>query len=212
MVPDNSAMDIYYDMVWLDPTNFGAINTIENIHIRNGIIGLSSHQGIHANEANNVTLQNLIIRDFEVAGIQMNGFTGVVIRDITVGPSATNVQPSGYYSNAKFLALAYDKMITAMGNDIAQLTTVTFSGGRIKTIAEIYNDLIESMDIAFRHFIGVSIVSDLENVLYEESITLFSNPNSNTINFNGNNRGNILNNNNNGIVLHSRNLAVFGYG
>ena len=74
------------------PTNFGSITNITNIHIHNGIIGLSSHHGIHSNEANNVTLNNLIIRHFEVAGIQFNGFTDLKINDIVIGPSATNVQ------------------------------------------------------------------------------------------------------------------------
>ena len=74
------------------PTDFGSISNTSNIHIHNGVIGLSSHQGIHSNEANNVVLENLVIRDFEVAGIQMNGFSGVEIRDVTIGPSATNVQ------------------------------------------------------------------------------------------------------------------------
>ena len=74
------------------PTTFGSISNTSNIYIHNGIIGLSSHQGIHSNEANNVIIENLIIRDFEVAGIQMNGFTGVQIKDVTIGPSATNVQ------------------------------------------------------------------------------------------------------------------------
>ena len=74
------------------PTNFGPLSNTSNIHIHNGVIGLSSHQGIHANEANNVVLENLVVRDFEVAGIQMNGFTGVEIKDVAIGPSATNVQ------------------------------------------------------------------------------------------------------------------------
>ena len=74
------------------PTHFGPITNITNIYIHNGIIGLSSHHGIHSNEANNVILDNLVIRDFEVGGIQFNGFSGVQIRNIHIGPSATNVQ------------------------------------------------------------------------------------------------------------------------
>jgi hypothetical protein len=41
--------------------------------ILNGVIGLSSHSGIHGNNNSNVLLQNLVIRDFEVAGVQLNG-------------------------------------------------------------------------------------------------------------------------------------------
>lgn len=41
--------------------------------ILNGTLGLSSHSSIHGNNNTCVVLQNLTLRDFEVAGIQLNG-------------------------------------------------------------------------------------------------------------------------------------------
>ena len=126
---------------------------------------------------------------------------------------------SGYYSNAKFLSLAYNKMLDGMG-DNANNVNVTFNGGRTLNVQQIYDNLLDSMDIAFRYFNDESTLNDLNHNLYNISIELFVNKPSETILFNGRNRGNILNEDDRlpdgsaiyGIVLHSRNLAVFGYG
>lgn len=74
------------------PTSFGKLSTVKNVYIHNGKLGLSSHHGIHSNNAENIHLENLEIRDFEVGGIQMNGFRNLKIIDIDIGPSATNVK------------------------------------------------------------------------------------------------------------------------
>merc|ERR1719171_1326365 len=50
-------------------------------------LGLSSHHGIHGNNAIGVTIKNGLIKDFEVAGIALNGGHTVTIEDMTVGPS-----------------------------------------------------------------------------------------------------------------------------
>lgn len=57
------------------------------VHIANGTIGLSSHHGIHGNSGSDLALTNLVIRDFEVAGIHLNGFDNYFIEDACVGPS-----------------------------------------------------------------------------------------------------------------------------
>eukprot|EP01084_Bolivina_argentea_P255176 429114_1 len=51
------------------PANFGqTISRIQNISIHNGILGRSSHNGIHAFDTDNVYVSDLKIFDFEVAG------------------------------------------------------------------------------------------------------------------------------------------------
>jgi len=74
----------------------GAVNISENYEggdiqpakdclILNGVIGLSSHAGIHGNNNTNVMLQNLVIQDFEVAGIQLNGIHNAFIDRVKIG-------------------------------------------------------------------------------------------------------------------------------
>ena len=79
------------------PANFtgtGFIN-VDNIKIQNGTLGLSSHHGIHGNGASNIVLKNLIIKDFEVGGIQLNGFNGAIIQNVEIGPSLEPVPLTG---------------------------------------------------------------------------------------------------------------------
>ena len=66
-----------------------------NITITNGILGLTSHHGIHSNNATNIVLSNLKIHEFEVAGIQLNGFNGAQILNVEIGPSLQSVPLTG---------------------------------------------------------------------------------------------------------------------
>ena len=49
------------------------IKNARNVVIRNGVLGRSSHHGIHGNSNSNVQLYDLTIKDWEVAGISLNG-------------------------------------------------------------------------------------------------------------------------------------------
>ena len=74
------------------PTNFGKISTVKNVYIHNGKLGLSAHHGIHSNNAKKITIEDLKIFDFEVAGIQFNGFRDLTLRNLEIGPSANDVK------------------------------------------------------------------------------------------------------------------------
>ena len=78
------------------PADFGRrwLN-LENVTICNGELGLSSHHGIHSNNATNLHIFNLKIYDFEVAAIQLNGFDGAYIGNVDIGPSSQNVPLTG---------------------------------------------------------------------------------------------------------------------
>ena len=68
---------------------------VNNITITNGELGLVSHHGIHSNNATNIIISNLKIYDFEVAGIQLNGFKNAKIYNVEIGPSLQFVPLSG---------------------------------------------------------------------------------------------------------------------
>ena len=59
--------------------------------IKNGIIGRSSHFGIHGNNNSFIWLKNLTIKNFEVAGISLNFINGLICENLNIGPSSTNV-------------------------------------------------------------------------------------------------------------------------
>lgn len=60
------------------------IKNAHNVVIKNGTLGRSSHHGIHGNNNSNVHIHDLVIRDWEVAGISLNGLLDGYIHDVTV--------------------------------------------------------------------------------------------------------------------------------
>lgn len=77
-------------------THLGTIfKPIQNITIKNGELGLTSHHGIHSTYAANVIIQNMKIYDFEVAGIQLNRFQNAQILNVDIGPSLQTVSLTG---------------------------------------------------------------------------------------------------------------------
>mmetsp|Transcript_49224 Transcript_49224/g.140879 ORF Transcript_49224/g.140879 Transcript_49224/m.140879 type:complete len:576 (+) Transcript_49224:28-1755(+) len=70
-------------------TPAGVLVPANNVTIRNCIFGLSSHHSIHGNENMGVTLENLRMFDFEVAGVALNGATKVRMKGLDIGPSLT---------------------------------------------------------------------------------------------------------------------------
>ena len=121
--------------------------------------------------ATNVVIEDLLIHDFEVGGIQFNDFANITLRNIDIGPSATNVKLNGYYGNARYdlLTLHYLNH-TKPENDY-----VMFSDGRNKTLLQIENDLITTMDIAFRYANDILTEEDITSEWYQVAMDLFSN-------------------------------------
>lgn len=86
------------------PGNFGdSIVFPKNICIANGTLGLSSHHGIHGNKMEKVVISNLTIKDFEVAGIALNGTRNSVITDITMSGTSKDIKVLSTYSSARFI-------------------------------------------------------------------------------------------------------------
>eukprot|EP01129_Flabellula_baltica_P008773 TRINITY_DN3512_c1_g7_i1.p1 TRINITY_DN3512_c1_g7~~TRINITY_DN3512_c1_g7_i1.p1 ORF type:complete len:1179 (-),score=292.00 TRINITY_DN3512_c1_g7_i1:130-3666(-) len=89
----------------------GDLVTVQNVLIDGGVIGRSSHIGIHGNGAKGVTIRNVHIRDFEVAGIQCNGCKRVIIDKCEIGPSSREVTALATFSNARFIDLFGNRII-----------------------------------------------------------------------------------------------------
>lgn len=70
--------------------------------IRNGTMGRSSHHSIHGNDCEQVSLLNLTLRDFEVAGIALNRAKFVVVDNVDVVNSRQDIPVSGRFSQAIF--------------------------------------------------------------------------------------------------------------
>ena len=69
----------------------------------NGTLGLSSHHGIHGNAMKEIFLHKLIISDFEVAGIALNGATNSILHKITIQQVSQNIPVLSCYSQSRFI-------------------------------------------------------------------------------------------------------------
>ena len=73
----------------------GFTNTIKsanNVTIKNGTLNNSSHHGIHGNFNKNIYLENLIVSDFEVAGIAINTGYNINIKDTKIDGTSTKIK------------------------------------------------------------------------------------------------------------------------
>jgi len=74
-----------------------------NCVIKNGFLGKSSHHGIHGNDMNKVVIKDLVITDFEVAGIALNGATDSIIKNVKIKDSSTNVKILSTFSQCSII-------------------------------------------------------------------------------------------------------------
>ncbi|MEE9574037.1 MAG: hypothetical protein V3W20_13365, partial [Candidatus Neomarinimicrobiota bacterium] len=105
------------------PSNFKAG---EKVLIKNGILGSSSHHGIHGNTMKDIILQNLSIEDFEVAGIALNGAINSILDTITMQNTSLNIRVLSTYSQARFIRTFLKTVpdaTTINGKSISNVTT-----------------------------------------------------------------------------------------
>ncbi len=85
------------------PADFGdQIISAKNVVIKNGVIGRSSHHGIHGNNNVNVRIKNVDFVDFEVGAIALNGVDGLVVTNSNA-ENRKDVPVVGTYSSAQFI-------------------------------------------------------------------------------------------------------------
>eukprot|EP01084_Bolivina_argentea_P098202 176497_1 len=141
------------------PANFGPYMVYaKNVLIENGVIGRSSHHGIHANGFENLTIRDVIVRDFEVAGMAMNGFVGLKLLNVEVGPVYQEVPVMGVYTQARIMLPRLRKV--AQDNPDG---TVTFAARGTFTADEVLSELESQMDLMFDYFINDIDWSDMDD-------------------------------------------------
>jgi len=180
------------------PVDFGPyLNAATNVIIKNGVIGKATHHGVHANDASAVTLENLQIHSFDVAGIQLNGFKDIAIRDCDIGPSSSNIPVTGRYLHARTLLRRFAHLVDSYGDE-----AFAFYGRESRTVREYVDELVTQMDMVYFHVID-GVEYDDTDEQWMKAKDLFINPNEN-----GYGDGGVVY----GILLNSRGGAVMGFG
>ena len=74
-----------------------------NVEIKNGMLGLTSHHGIHGNYNKNIKITDITVENFETHGIQFNGFANIELTNINVGSASNKVYFTCEYSHMSML-------------------------------------------------------------------------------------------------------------
>jgi hypothetical protein len=94
----------------------GPHDFIQNYHpaantlIMNGFLINSSHHGIHGNTNKNIVLHRVVIEEFEVAGIALNGAKNCVISECELTGKFAGIPVLSSFSQARFSARALENL------------------------------------------------------------------------------------------------------
>jgi len=120
------------------PANFGTLISASHVKVHNGVLGLSSHHGIHGNRNAHVLIENLRIRDFEVAGLHFNNPLDLIIQHCQIGPSNVNIPVRGRFSAGTFILPILQSMDPSK--------TLSRRDGSSVTVATAITNLQDAMD------------------------------------------------------------------
>ena len=144
-----------------------------NVVIKNGVLGLSSHHAIHGNWNNEVIIEDIHVRDFQTHGIQLNGFDGLTVRNVEVGPTTDIAYLNGNYGHMRLIIPTLKKV--AQDSDTQWPNTIHFNGrAEAVTMWDLLDKLVEEMDMAYNFAMYGTTYEDNEN--WEEAVEMFINP------------------------------------
>lgn len=148
----------------------GGNNAVSDVVIKNGTIGRSSHHGVHGNGNNNIVIKDVVIEDFEVAAVALNGVDGLTIKDVTAS-SRTDVPVVGAWSNARFISAYVDYLASLELRGVAVESLIV--NGESLSAQDIRFALQESINTVFDDIItegdGVIDVRDENYYLYNNA-------------------------------------------
>lgn len=171
------------------PATVDSLVTPSHVVIKNGKLGRSSHAGIHGNSVVGLSIRNIHVYDFEVAGIQCNGCKDVKIERSEVGPGAQNVPVLATFSNARFLQFFTDRLIPhgferePMSEELLALFqgTMSFADRPLNsvTLESVFKRNSKAVDLYQRYFsqdVDLESISDEDKAILEEAKFVFENP------------------------------------
>jgi len=111
------------------PASFGTeLDAAHRVVIKNGVIGRSSHHGIHGNANADVTVSGIRFDGYEVAAVALNGVDGLTVRNVSA-VNRKDVPVLGTFSSAQFIK-PYVEHLVASGSP----TTLTVDGSALTAI------------------------------------------------------------------------------
>jgi hypothetical protein len=122
------------------PFNFGIdLDGAQRVTIKNGVIGRSSHHGVHGNGNKDITIRNVDFVDYEVGALALNGVNGLDVINVTA-LNRKDVPVLGTFSSAQFIKLYIEDLLRS-----GSQTTLTV-GGVALSAADIKSGLIDAIN------------------------------------------------------------------
>ena len=135
------------------PSDFGEeFISAKNVIIKNGLIGRSSHHGIHGNGNKNIRIVNVDFVDFEVAALALNGVNRLKIINSTA-MNREDVPIIGTFSNARFISPYVNWLVVSESTTTLTVQGTELSANQIRdtlrdSINNAYEDII-TKDLGF---------------------------------------------------------------
>lgn len=174
------------------PHNFGpSIHSAKNVIIRNGILGRASHHGIHGNGGENIWIDQVKFKDFEVAAIALNGVKGLKVTNV-YATNRKDIPVLGTFSSAQFIK----PYVEYLFNHDSKITLAV--NGKELTVQDIRQQLRQSINNVYQ-----DIVKDgrtqIFAVAHPDEYRLFHNPDA------------VIDGNSYGILINHFGFAVEGF-
>ena len=134
------------------PFDFGAdIDGAHRVTIKNGIIGRSSHHGIHGNANADITIRNVDFIDYEVGAVALNGVDGLDVKNVTA-VNRKDLPVLGTFSSAQFIKFYIEDLVrsgsqTTLRVDGAVLGAAEIRSGLVEAINNTHEDIIVSPNV-----------------------------------------------------------------
>ncbi len=127
------------------PFNFGSdLRRAKKVWIKNGILGYSTHQNLHANDAQEVLVTSVVMKDSTVAGVSMNGTKKLAIIDCEFKGHRKDVKVRGAFNEVRLqqkLIEGYKASKIAAGETISAELQASYDAGKL-VVEKVFNDII----------------------------------------------------------------------
>lgn len=122
------------------PAEFGAkLRAARKCWIKDGTLGYSSHQSIHGNQATDVLISDVTMRDMTVAGISMNGSRRIAVIDCEVKEIRQDVPVRGAFNEIRLGVKILDGY-TASGATLPAETQAAYDAAKL-AVEKIFDDV-----------------------------------------------------------------------
>lgn len=141
--------------------NYKAAN---NVQIKNGVFGLTSHHSIHGNGMKNILITDAEFNDFEVAAIALNGATSSTLKNLRINGTSQHIPVLSSYSQSRFIRTFLKKL--KKENPTATLNLHT-GEKNIDTIIEELDNALEFTKMLVSHD------REIDNTLFKNETGLY---------------------------------------